>query len=148
MMVCVAIQGKYNRLLRLGVYLFAAMCWVSIVGFTAFPLSGSEAGIVAFQDVMHIVVTAIVVALSIVSLSLVMVGGYYKQKYVSLAICATIALLLMFVGAIGTGVAPREYFGIFQRFSNLISANGFIAVLGIYVYIGEFDAHTKTEEHK
>lgn len=91
----------------------------------------------AGADIMHIVVTIIVVLLSITSLILIMIGGYRKKKFISLAIFATIALVLMFVGAIGTGVAPSEYFGIFQRFSNLISANGFLVILGIYLFLGK-----------
>ena len=140
MMACVAVQGKLNKLLRLGVYMFAAMWWVSIVGFAAFPLSGNGSG-ANFQDIMHLVVTVAVVMLSVISLVLIMVGGYRKKMFVSLAICATIALVLMFVGAIGTGVAPREYFGIFQRFSNLIAANGFLATLGIYLFMGKLDVY-------
>ena len=41
MMVCVGIQGKKNRLLRVGIYLFTIMEWVSAVGFSIFPLSDS-----------------------------------------------------------------------------------------------------------
>lgn len=53
MMVCVGIQGKKNRLLRVGIYLFTIMEWVSAVGFSMFPLSDSGyAG--TFQDKMHI----------------------------------------------------------------------------------------------
>ncbi len=68
MMVCVFIQGKLNKTIRIGIYLFAVMNWVSNVGYAMFPLSGSgNAG--AFQDIMHIyVVTVIVVLLSIISL--------------------------------------------------------------------------------
>jgi len=139
MMVCVAVRDRFNKPLRLGIYLFALMFWVSAVGFSAFPLSESGTGGATFQDIMHLVVTGLVVMLSIASLSLIMVGGYRKKRFVSLAICATIALTLMFVGAIGTGVAPPEYFGVFQRFSNLISANGFLATLGIYLYAGKLD---------
>ena len=69
---------------------------------------------------------------------LIMFGGYRKKRLVSLAVYATIALVLMLAGAIGTGVATNEYFGIFQRFSNLISANGFLAVLGMYLFMGKF----------
>ncbi|MCL2216037.1 MAG: DUF998 domain-containing protein [Defluviitaleaceae bacterium] len=138
MMVCVAIQNKLNKTLRIGIYLFAAMFWVSIVGFAMFPLSGGDSAGMAFQDIMHIVVTAAVVILSIASFIMIIIGGYRKKRYPSLAIWATIALALMFTGAIGTGVAPSEHFGIFQRFSNLISANGFLAVLGIYLYMGKF----------
>jgi len=35
-----------------------------------------------------------------------------KKEFISLAVCATIALVLMFVGAMGTGVAPSQYFGV------------------------------------
>jgi hypothetical protein len=68
-----------------------------------------------------------------------MIGGYHNKKFVSLAVYATIALTLMFVGAIGTSIAPTEYFGVFQRFSNVISANGFLAILGIYLFIGRIE---------
>ena len=139
MMVCVAIKGKLNKPLRFGMYLFSLMFWVSTVGFSAFPLSESGIGGATQQDTMHLVVTGLVVMLSIASLCLIMVGGYRKKRFVSLAVCATIALTLMFIGAIGTGVAPPEYFGVFQRFSNLISANGFLATLGIYLFAGKLD---------
>lgn len=48
--------------------------------------------------------------LSVVSLVVIMIGGYRNKKYRSLAIWATIALLLMFAGAIGTNIVPRDFF--------------------------------------
>lgn len=72
--VCIGIQGQKTRLLRTGIYLFAIMEWISAVGYRMFPLSDSGyAG--AFQDIMHMVVTAIVVLLSIVSLSIIIAAG-------------------------------------------------------------------------
>lgn len=134
-MVCVFIQDKLTKTLRTGIYLFAIMNWISNVGYAMFPLSDSgNAG--AFQDMMHIyVVTVLVVLLSIVSLIVIMIGGYRDRKYRSLAVWATMALLLMFAGAIGTNIVPREYFGIPERFS-VFAATGFNAVLGIYLYWG------------
>ena len=65
--VCIGIQGQKTKLLRIGIYLFAIMEWISAVGYRMFPLSDSGyTG--AFQDVMHMVTTALVVLLSIVSL--------------------------------------------------------------------------------
>ena len=62
--VCIGIQGRKTTLLRSGIYLFAIMEWISAVGYRMFPLSDSGyAG--AFQDVMHMVTTALVVLLSI-----------------------------------------------------------------------------------
>lgn len=134
-LVCVFIQGKLTKTLRIGIYLFAVMNWISNVGYSMFPLSDSgNAG--AFQDIMHIyVVTVLVVLLSIVSLVVIMVGGYRNRQYRSLAVWATIALLLMFAGAIGTNIVPKEFFGIPERFS-VFAATGFNAVLGFYLYCG------------
>lgn len=134
-LVCIFIQDKLTKTLRVGIYLFAVMNWISSVGYAMFPLSDSgNAG--AFQDIMHIyVVTVLVVLLSIVSLVVIMVGGYRDRRYRSLAIWAGIALLLMFAGAIGTNIVPREYFGIPERFS-VFAAAGFNAVLGVYLYRG------------
>lgn len=99
MMVCVYIQNKLNKTLRIGIYLFALMNWISAVGYALFPLSNSGYN-ETFQDFMHIyVVTASVVLLSIVSLLFIMVGGYREKEYRSLSIWAALALLLMFSGA-------------------------------------------------
>lgn len=135
MMVCVFIQGKLNKALRLGINFFAVMYWVSSVGYGLFPLSDSGyAG--TFQDIMHTyVVTVLVVLLSIISLIFIMVGGFRDKQFKSLAIWATVTLILMFVGAIGVGVVPKEYFGIAERFS-LFAVTGFNAVLGIYLFRG------------
>ena len=68
--VCIGIQGKKNKLLRIGVYLFAGMEWISAVGYRMFPLSSSGYD-GKFQDVMHMIITAIVVLLSIISLIMI-----------------------------------------------------------------------------
>lgn len=135
MMVCVYISGRLNKTLRVGIYLFAAMNWVSTVGYSLFPLSDSgNAG--TLQDIIHIyVVTVLVVLLSIASLIVIMIGGYRDKRYRSLAVWATAALLLMFAGAIGTNVVPKEFFGIPERFS-VFAATGFNAVLGVYLFFG------------
>lgn len=100
-----------------------------------FPLSDSgKPG--EFQDVMHIyVVTMLVVLLSIISLVVIIIGGFRDKKCRSLGIWATVAFLLMLAGAVGTGIVPREYFGIPERFS-VFAATGFNAVLGIYLFNG------------
>ncbi|WP_083512031.1 DUF998 domain-containing protein [Amphibacillus sediminis] len=135
MAVCIFIQQKLNKMLRLGIYLFAAMNWISSVGYAMFPLSDSGKA-EAFQDIMHVyVVTILVVLLSIISLVVIMVGGYREKSYRTLAMWATIALLSMFAGAIGTVVVPQEYFGIPERFS-VFAATGFNAVLGLYLFRG------------
>lgn len=116
------------------IYLFAVMMWLSAVGYTMFPLTDSGfAG--TFQDVMHVVVTVLVVVLSITSLLTITIGSFRSNHYRSLEIWAAAALLLMVTGAIGINVVPIQYFGIPERFS-VIAAMGFNAVLGVYLFRG------------
>lgn len=134
-LVCLFVQDKLNRTLRLGIYLFAAMNWISNVGYEMFPLSDSGfAG--SFQDIMHTyVVTLLVVLLSIISLILIIAGGCRDKRYKPLSIWAAVSLTMMFIGAIGVGVVPTEYFGIVERFS-VFAATIFNAVLGVYLFRG------------
>lgn len=132
MIVCVWIQGKGTKTVRLGIYQFTIMNWISQIGFTMFPLSESGyAG--TFQDIMHMVITAGVVILSVSSLIFLIVGGCKEKKYRGLGICAGIALAMMLMGAMLSGIVPIEYFGVVERFS-VFSAAGFNAVLGLYLY--------------
>ena len=129
--VCIGIQGQKTKLLRSGIYLFAIMEWISAVGYRMFPLSSSGyAG--AFQDVMHMVTTALVVLLSIVSLTMIIVAGA-KSKNCSYGVCAAVALAMMLVGAMGMKIVPAEYFGVVERFS-VFAATGFNAALGIHLF--------------
>lgn len=133
--VCIGIQGRKNKLLRVGVYLFAAMEWISAVGYRMFPLSDSGyAG--AFQDVMHMAVTALVVLLSLASLVLILLAGCRDRSCRSYGICAGIALLMMLVGAVGMKLVPAAYFGVVERCS-VFAATGFNAALGIHLFCGK-----------
>ena len=130
--VCIGIQGWKTKLLRSGIYLFAVMEWISAVGYRMFPLSDSGyAG--AFQDVMHMVVTALVVLLSIVSLTMIFVAGARSKNCRSYGVCTAVALAMMLVGAMGMKIVPAEYFGVVERFS-VFAATGFNAALGIHLF--------------
>lgn len=130
--VCIGIQGKKTKLLRTGVYLFAVMEWISAVGYRMFPLSDSGyAG--AFQDVMHMVITASVVLLSIVSLTVIIIAGAKSKDCRSYGVCAAIALGMMLTGAVGMKMVPADYFGVVERFS-VFAATGFNAALGIHLF--------------
>ena len=133
--VCIGIQGQKIKLLRSGIHLFAIMEWISAVGYRMFPLSSSGyAG--AFQDVMHMVTTALVVLLSIVSLTVIIVAGAKSRDCRSYGICAAVALAMMLVGAMGMKIVPAEYFGVVERFS-VFAATGFNAALGIHLFCGK-----------
>ena len=131
--VCIGIQGRKTKLLRSGIYIFAAMEFVSAVGFRMFPLSSEGYG-GTFQDKMHIFTTVIVVLLSVVSLAVVIAAGVKDKSCRSYGICAAVALLMMLVGAFGTKIVPMEYFGVVERFS-VFAATGFNAALGIHLFL-------------
>ena len=136
--VCIGIQGRKTKLLRSGIYLFAVMEWVSAVGYRMFPLSDSGyAG--AFQDGMHMAVTALVVLLSIVSLTVIIVAGAKSRDCRSYGACAAAALAMMLVGAMGMKLVPAGYFGVVERFS-VFAATGFNAALGIHLFCGKNEA--------
>ncbi len=130
--VCIGIRGRRTKRLRVGIYLFAVMEWISAIGYRMFPLSDSGyAG--AFQDVMHMVVTAVVVLLSIVSLSVIIAAGVKDRSCRSYGICAAIALGMMLVGAVGMKLVGAAYFGVVERFS-VFAATGFNAALGLHLF--------------
>ena len=124
-----------SRLFRIGVYLFMAMHWVSAVGYGFFPLTDGGKEIASFQEMMHIAVTAAVVLLSIASLVCLIIAGCREKSVRGIGLWAALALVLMMVGSIGTGIVPPQYFGIVERFS-VFAAVGFNAVLGIYLFHG------------
>ncbi len=131
--LCLIVTNQINKTFRLGIYLYTIMNWVSSIGYTLFPLSGKGfQG--TFQDIMHFyVVTIAVVLLSIVSLVLIFIGGRRNKETKGIAILGLITLLLMFLGSIGSGVAPKEYFGVMERFS-VFSVVIYTALLGLFGY--------------
>lgn len=57
--------------------------------------------------------------------------GAFKSKKKTLGILALTSLILMFMGAAGSGILPKSVFGIVERFSTY-SAVVFTTILGIY----------------
>lgn len=136
MAVCVAMGNVKEKLLRIGVYFFCAMEWVCMVGYNMFPWV-PEADTSNLQNRMHLVITILVVAFSIVSLLLIAIGAR-KGTYKSLSVWAIICLAAMFIGPIGTAFLPKAVFGLFERFSTF-SAVIFNAVLGMYLLLKKFE---------
>ena len=143
--VCIGMQGRKTRLLRTGIYLFAVMEWISAIGYRMFPLStGGYAG--TFQDVMHMFVTALVVLLSIVSLTVIIIAGAKERVCRSYGVCAAVALGMMLVGAVGMKLVPAAYFGVVERFS-VFAATGFNAALGVHLFCTRPETETILEEN-
>ena len=100
-----------------------------------FALSDAGKDIGGFQEVMHMVVTACVVLLSIASLVILIIAGCKDKEMKGLDVWAALALGMMFMGPIGMAAFPPQYFGIYERFSTF-AAVGFTAVLGVYLFNG------------
>ena len=135
-----------SRLFRVGIYMFAIMNWVSAVGYGMFPLADGGKEIVSFQEGMHIAVTVLVVLLSIASLIALILAGFRKGGTRGIGIWAAVALSMMLLGSVGTGVVPPQYFGVAERFS-VFAAVWFNAVLGFYLFAG-FRESLSVEENR
>ena len=135
MAVCVGVAGCKSKMLKLGIYFFAAMEWACNVGYSLFPWV-NDAPPSNPQNAMHLAVTALVVVFSLVSLVLVAIGAR-KEQIKSLSIWAIVCLVAMLIGPIGTAFLPKAVFGLFERFSTF-SAVVFNGVLGVYLMKGYF----------
>lgn len=131
-LLCILIKNEKKKSLRLGVYLFSIMNFISAIGYALFPLSSSGFD-GSIQSIVHVyVLTAVVVLLSIISLIIIAVGSLKgENKHKLLGMIAMMSLVLMFVGTVGSQSAPKEIFGIFERFSTY-SAVIFTGILGLY----------------
>ena len=131
-LLCILIKNEKKKTLRLGVYLFSIMNFISAIGYALFPLSSSGFD-GSIQSIIHVyVLTAVVVLLSIISLILIAVGSFKgENKHKVLGVLALMSLVLMFIGAVVSQSVSKEIFGIFERFSTY-SAVIFTGILGLY----------------
>ena len=133
MAVCVGVAGCKSKLMKSGIYCFAAMEWICNVGYDLFPWV-SDAPASHPQNVLHLGVTVAVVVMSLTALVLVTIGAG-KEPILSLQGWALLCLAAMIAGPLGTALLPKAVFGLFERFSTF-SAVVFNAVLGVYLLTG------------
>lgn len=136
MAVCVSITECRSKLFKFGIYCFTAMEWVCNVGYEMFPwVNGAPSS--NPQNIMHMIVTILVVVLSLAALFLIAIGAG-KCGLKSLRIWAVICLVAMLIGPIGTGMMPQAVFGLFERIGTF-SVVIFNAVLGVFLMVGRLD---------
>lgn len=131
-LLCILIKNEKSKTLKIGVYLFSIMNFISAIGYALFPLSSAGYNGTA-QSFIHVyIVTTLVVLLSIISLIIIAVGTFKgKDKHKVLGILAIMALVFMFIGAVGSANVSKEIFGVVERFSTY-SAVIFTGILGLY----------------
>lgn len=136
MAVCVSIRECRSKLFKFGIYCFSAMEWACNVGYEMFPwVNGVPSS--NPQNIMHMIVTILVVVLSLAALFLIAIGAG-KCGLKSLRIWAVICLVAMLIGPIGTGMMPQAVFGLFERIGTF-SVVIFNAVLGVFLMVGRLD---------
>ena len=86
---------------------------------------------------------ALVVLLSIVSLSVIILAGAKSRDCRSYGICAGAALLLMLTGALGMKLVPADFFGVVERFS-VFAATGFNAALGVHLFCAKPETESRS----
>jgi len=133
-LLCI-INSEKNRILKLGIYLFALMNGISFIGYTLFPLTsaGYDGSIQSF--IHAYIITGSVALLSIVSIFLI-AGGSLKDKDIVFGLLSILSLILMFVGAFGVAKFSKQYFGLFERFG-IYSTVVFTGIIGIKSFLSE-----------
>ncbi len=110
--------------LKVGMYLISIMYLVSAIGYALFPLSDNS-----FQNLMHIVVTILVVLLTVISLIMLMIA-FKKIKAKNYFYLTLLSFFGLMGGAISLNVVSPNLFGIAERFSVFT----FVIYLGIICY--------------
>lgn len=91
---------EYHTLTRIGFLTFMIMALTTVVGYSLFPLT-SDKTVMNFQNMMHIIVTVMVVFTTIVSFFLIACGYLQKEKFKLLGIiCLITAILITLFGAL------------------------------------------------
>jgi hypothetical membrane protein len=118
-----------HKISRLGLIFFSIMMIVSATGYALFPLSASGyAG--SFQDVMHMIVTIIVVSFTIISLILLAIG--FKNKTYRIITIASFVVLM--TSSMLMSVVSPNYFGVMERISvyTVVIYFGFLSIVVLY----------------
>ena len=117
--------GKINKTISVGSCFFCIMNVISFFGYTFFPLS--EAGYArTFQDIMHVIVTVLVVLFTIISIILYSIGFLKTDRYKYLGIVSICTFALLLAGVMLLNILPKELFGLAER----------INVYSIVIYTG------------
>ena len=125
-------KDKINKIIKYASCVFCTMTIISFLGYSFFPLSGAGyAG--NFQDKMHILVTALVVVSTIVSLTLFIIGFLKTNLYKYMGIISLCTLILLLTGAMLINILPKEYFGLAERI-NIYSIIIYTGILSLWNY--------------
>ena len=91
-------MDAYHFITKIGYAIFFIMALTTVFGYNLFPLTGDKT-VMTFQNLMHIIVTIVVVFTTIGSLFCIAIGYLRKDKLKALgSICLIIAVLITIFG--------------------------------------------------
>lgn len=92
--------GNYHTITKIGYVIFFLMAVTTVFGYKLFPLTGDKTEM-NFQNMMHIIVTVVVVFTTISSFFLIGFGYLKKEELKALGrICLIMAILIIVFGAL------------------------------------------------
>uniref|UniRef100_A0A2A4Z9T4 DUF998 domain-containing protein n=1 Tax=OCS116 cluster bacterium TaxID=2030921 RepID=A0A2A4Z9T4_9PROT len=124
------------KLLRIGLLLLVVMEAVSFVGYMLFPLESSGIEQFSFQNVMHIIVTIIVVVATISFTFLLGIGFLRIQRMKKLGLYILVSGIIITISGVSTGfVIANELpvIGLIERV-NIFALQGVIFALSFVMY--------------
>lgn len=126
-------KKKVVTIVRIGLISFIVMEVCSLVGYSMFPLS--DGGIeMNFQNIMHIVVTAVVVIATILAMYLTGIGLLHKAEFQKLGTITLCCAVIITLSGFGTGFIAGTglpIMGLVERI-NIFTLQFWVVVLSVY----------------
>ncbi|MDR0302285.1 MAG: DUF998 domain-containing protein, partial [Treponema sp.] len=125
-------RKKINKMISSGSCFLFIMNVISSFGYSLFPLSTAGFNN-TFQDKMHVVVTGLVVAFTILALIFLGFGFIKTREYKYMGIISLCTFLLLIFGVILLNIVPKEYFGAAERI-NVYSIVIYTGILSLWMH--------------
>ncbi len=140
---------QYHSLLRTGYIILMIMQLTALFGYNLFPLSGDKTEM-NFQNIMHIIVTIIVVFTTIASSFIISIGYLKQEKNIMLGkVTLVIAILITAFGAlnpIGMGL-QLNILGLTERLV-IYTIQALMFILSYYYTFRENNDAILQQQHK
>ena len=124
-----------KKLKKIASIIFFFTMLISFVGYGLFPLDNSLSS-TAFVNIMHIIVTILVVLPTIVMFILFGIGFVHDKSMRLFGYFTFFCLFMMFLGSLLMGVGPSGYFGVYERM-NIYAIQSWYFMFSIVLYVKE-----------
>ena len=128
-------KSKVHKAVIIGSIFFVVMQFSSFIGYSLFPLDLSAATS-GFQNVMHIIVTIIVVICTIASSYCIGIGFFKSEKHRKIGFFILLCAVIITISGILTPIAMANNLGIsgLTERINIFALQSWIFVLSLYLF--------------